>query len=125
MTDRINNLVKQMSDVDKKHLFEKIKDDYCLKEKNGMLRDDISLKIRELLEIEHTWLRSTVEEDTLEELDLYQADITLLVVTMIKEFELEEIEFSTIMEWTTVKDIVDYIEDTLECALYDVKKDES
>ena len=103
-----------MSEDDKKHLFEKIKNDYCLEEKNGMLRDDISLKIRELLEMSHTWFVKVKEENTLAELDLDPALTTAFADVLEEQFEIKEIEFSVIMEWSTVKDIVNYIEEALE-----------
>lgn len=114
MIGRITNLVKQMSKSEQQALTDHIKNKYCLEEKKGMLRDDISLKVRELLETNHTWLTNLQEENTLEELELYATDMTAFADALLVEFNLEQVEFSAIMEWTTVKDIVDYMEDALE-----------
>ena len=114
MLEKITNLVKQMHKAEQKELLQHIEAQYGLEEKNGMLRDDISFKIRELLEANHTWLKEVQEEDNLQELDLDAVDITAFADTLLLEFELDQIEFSQIMEWPTVKDIVNYIEEALE-----------
>ena len=64
MREKITNLVKQMHKTEQKELLQHIEAQYGLKEKNGMLRDDISLKIRELLEMSHTWFVKVKEENT-------------------------------------------------------------
>lgn len=114
MIDKITNLVKQMSKSEQQTLLDYIKNQYCLEEKEGMLRDDISFKIREQLEANHTWLKDIQEDSTLEELELDPMLITAFADTLEEEFELTEIPFAKIMEWLTVKDIVNYIEEALE-----------
>ena len=106
----LSNIQKEYEDSFKKETAETKE----LKEKNRMLRDDIVKKLTQLLEAEHTWLINLEEENTLEELDLSPPDITLFADKMIIEFDIDEIDFAKIMEWTTVKDMVDYIEDILE-----------
>jgi len=114
--DKIINLVKQMNEDDKKHLFQRIQREYALEEKTGMLRDDIVEKVLALLHTEFTHLDVTVNEhDELEStMDLDAVDITSFADTLLKEFDLEEIAFAKVMEWQTVKDMVDFIEDALE-----------
>ena len=114
MQDKIINIFRQMHKSEQRELLQHIEAQYGLKEKSGMLRDDIVLKLTQLLEVEHTWLMDLKEEDTFRELDLTPPDITLFADTIAKEFELEEVNFAKMMEWSTVKDIVDYIEDNLE-----------
>jgi len=41
-------------------------------------------------------------------------DVSILADAIIKEFDLEDIDFSKIMEWQRVKDVVSYIEDISE-----------
>jgi len=41
-------------------------------------------------------------------------DVSILADAIIKEFDLEDIDFSKIMEWQRVKDVVRYIEDVSE-----------
>jgi len=93
----------------------------------SMLRDDIRDKVTELLIQDFTWLEGSnegkVEEtDELQKrLSLDAVDITAFSDTLIREFDLGSIEFSKVMEWEIVEDIVDYIEDNLECALHDME----
>ena len=114
MIDKITNLVKQMHKSEQKELLQHIEKQYGLKEKNGMLRDDISFKTRQALEENYTWLKEVQEDDNLQELELDAVNITEFADTLLVEFELEQIEFAKIMEWSTVKDIVNHIEDALE-----------
>lgn len=80
-----------------------------------MLRDDIEYKIIELLHKEFEYLDGgVVENDELEELGIEAGDIRDFAEALLEEFILEEIEPSKLMEWKTVKDIVDYIEDNIE-----------
>lgn len=114
MNEKLLNLIKQMSDSEKQILYDDIKNNYCLEEKTGMLRDDIKFKITELLEVNCTRLKEVQEDDDLQELELDAVDITAFADTLLIEFGLEQIEFSEIMKWQTVKDIVNYIEEALE-----------
>jgi len=81
-----------------------------------MSRNDIKEKILKLLYAKYNHYYVTVSEDNnlQKTLNLDGVDITDFATTLEKEFELEEIEFSDIMEWQTIKDIINYIEDQLE-----------
>ena len=116
MVDKIINLVKQMNEDDKKHLFQRIQREYALEEKKGMLRDDIVEKVLALLHRDFTHLDAEINEhDEFENtMDLDAVDLTDFTDTLLKEFDLDSIEFSTTMEWQTVSDIVNYTEDVLE-----------
>ena len=113
MNKRILNLVKQMGEEDKKHLYQRIQSEYALKEKNGMLRDDIRDKIFEIIKMLFADYKFVVQEHlSFAELNMDAIDVTALVDAIMKEFDLEAIEFSNIMEWQRVADIINYIEDT-------------
>jgi len=89
-----------------------------------MMRDDILYKITELLHVEfvHIGWDNVDEGATLkEDLVLDSSDIKSFSNILIKEFDLNDIEFSNVMKWTTVEDVVDYIEDALECTLHDME----
>jgi len=115
VTKKIINLVKQLEPGEKQALFEHIQRQYIREEKDGMLRDDIAEKITQLLQQDFSW----IEEELIEETDLQAVGLDKDCITtfgniLLQEFDLDYIEFSKVMEWTTVKDIVSYIEDALE-----------
>lgn len=122
MNNKILNLVKQMSEREKQSLFDYIKRQYALKEKTGMLRDDIKDKVFDLinstfvdpkfmLQEHHTWVDITMDAE----------DVIALSEMIMIEFELDSIDFSEVMKWQTLKDVITYIEEALECALHDMK----
>jgi len=113
VNNKILNLVKQMPEEDKIHLLEKIKRDYCLEEKKGLLRDDIKNIIFELMYERFNWIVVVEEKTEFNILALSIDEIQELVVDLIKSFDLESIDLRYIKEWSTVKDIVDYIEDNI------------
>ena len=119
MKKLIDNLVVQLSPREQKNLSEHIQRQYSItySKENKVFRDDIKDKVIELLKIEYRELENVRVDNfsTLEKhLGLDAVDITSFADTLIQEFELEGIEFSAIMEWQAVKDIVDYIENSLE-----------
>jgi len=117
--DKITNLVKQMSEDEKESLHSHIRRQYALEEKTGMLRDDIIDKVIELIQINFVWISSLEEKDNLEIQNLMVSDLIDFSTELEKEFEIENIALSETMQWITVADIVNYIEDNLECALHD------
>jgi len=114
VNNKILNLVKQMPEEDKIHLLEKIKRDYCLEEKKGLLRDDIKNIIFELIYERFGWIAVVKEASIFNDINLSSYEIQELVLDLIKSFSLENINLCHIKEWSTVKDIVDYIEDNIE-----------
>ena len=89
-----------------------------------MLRDDIKTKVIELLQKQFSWLND--DEDTEEVSNIIQSeyesfdalglsrdDVREFTEVLLENFELEYIEFSKVMEWVRIKDIVDYLEDTV------------
>ena len=87
-----------------------------------MHRDDIKTKVIELLQEQFSWLND--DEDTEEVSNIIQSecesfgalglsrdDIREFTEVLLENFELEYIEFSKVMEWVRIKDIVDYLED--------------
>jgi len=115
MLDKITNLVKQMSENEKQSLFEYIQKQYYLGEKTGMLKDDIIEKVIGLLYVTFEWIEDVEQDSTLEKgLNLDAMNIKIFMDILLLEFDLEEIEFSKVMELLTVDDIVNLIEDALE-----------
>ena len=96
-----------------------------------MHRDDIKTKVIELLQEQFSWLND--DEDTEEVSNIIQSecesfdalglsrdDVREFTEVLLENFELEYIEFSKVMEWVRIKDIVDYLEDTaVEKELFD------
>ena len=96
-----------------------------------MHRDDIKTKVIELLQQQFSWLND--DEDTEEVSNIIQSeyesfdalglsrdDVREFTEVLLENFELEYIEFSKVMEWVRIKDIVDYLEDTVvEKELFD------
>ena len=89
-----------------------------------MHRDDIKTKVIELLQQQFSWLND--DEDTEEVSNIIQSeyesfdalglsrdDVREFTEVLLENFELEYIEFSKVMEWVRIKDIVDYLEDTV------------
>ena len=87
-----------------------------------MLRDDIKTKVIELLQEQFSWLND--DEDTEEVSNIIQSeyesfdalglsrdDVREFTEVLLENFELEYIEFSKVMEWVRIRDIVDYLED--------------
>ena len=91
-----------------------------------MLRDDIKDKVIELLHEQFSWLnddedtekgisnRIHCEYETFDDLGLDISDVREFTEdVLLLNFELEHIDFSKVMEWRRIKDIVDYLEDNL------------
>lgn len=88
-----------------------------------MLRDDIKTKVIELLQQHFSWLNddedneegisNTVKSEceSFDALGLSRDDIREFTEVLLENFELEHIEFSRVMEWQRIKDMVDYLED--------------
>ena len=113
MIEKINNLLRQLSEDELKSLVEYLERQYTLDFKEGcMLRDDIRDRIFEL--IRSLFTLEVKESMSFEELELDAVDITALADALLLEFELEEIEFASMMEWQKIQDIVSYIDITLE-----------
>ena len=113
MLEKINNLLRQLSEAEQKELLCHIKRQYALDFKEGcMLRDDIRDRIFEL--IRSLFTLEVKESMSFEELELDAVDITALADALLLEFELEQIEFANIMEWQKIQDIVSYIDIALE-----------
>lgn len=118
MLNKIENLLKQMSKSEQTDFYLFMKHEYCLEEKEGMLRDDISDKVVELLFGNFAWLESvkpewSTEEKTFVQLQLDTFNVSFLCSILVEAFGLEPIDVSVMKSWTKVKDIVDYIEDNL------------
>ena len=124
MIKKIINLLKQMSPTEKEAWYNKIKKDTYLKEKEGMLRDDIVKVVILALHDSFLHIKEEINEnDRLQyKLDLDAVDITGFAETLQERFEIEEIVFADIMEWQTVKDIINTINNQLECALHDMEE---
>jgi len=126
--DEIVKLLKQLSQDELKNLYKEIEADHGLgsllpnkKRRRNMQREDIEAKVKFLLLKSFAWIEHTELDDTLEKnLGLDAVNVTDFAETLIKEFDLEGIEFSKLMEWQAVGDIVDYIENCLECASHNV-----
>ncbi len=113
----IVNLVKQMTEDDKKELLRYIKGQYTLEERSGMLRDDIADRVFELIKLLFADDKFAMHESfTLVELDMDATDVQELKETIEIDFDLESIDFSRVMEWQKVKDIIDTVDDILICA---------
>jgi len=78
-----------------------------------LIRDDIRDRIIEEMQILFPWMDIPHEGDTLAHLKLDSQNMLSFCKILIKEFDLEDITFAKVMQWSTVKDIVDYIEDNL------------
>lgn len=88
-----------------------------------MNRDDIKTKVIELLQQQFSWLND--DEDTeagisniiqseyesFDALGLSRDDVREFTEVLLENFELEYIEFSKVMEWVRIKDMIDYVED--------------
>ena len=87
-----------------------------------MHRDDIKTKVIELLQQQFSWLND--DEDTEEVSNIIQSeyesfdalglsrdDVREFTEVLLENFELEYIEFSKVMEWQIIEDMVDYLED--------------
>ena len=117
MTDKLKNLINQLSPSEHIALAEQIERQYAVEFKDKkMIRDDIKSKVTELLQVEFTWIddKFVLESYKLEkDLNLGASDIADFANTLLKEFDLEGIPFAEVMNWQTVEDIINHIEDSL------------
>ncbi|MFA5669885.1 MAG: hypothetical protein WCX83_00335 [Candidatus Cloacimonas sp.] len=86
-----------------------------------MHRDDIKDKVIELLQEQFPWLNddednedgisNTVksEYESFDALGLSRDDVREFTEVLLENFELEHIEFSEVMKWQRVKDVIGYI----------------
>jgi len=116
MDKKIQALINQLSDEEQKLLAEKLERDFSLKFVGEIMRDDIVHVVTEGLHAEFEYIEadSIKEESTFLELDIDASDIVEFTTFLIQRFDLEEIGFRKLMEWSTVKHIVDFIELALE-----------
>ena len=92
-------------------------------EEGTVLRDDIKDRVFDLITLNFTDPKFRVHEHfTWEKMTMDAEDVKTLAMMILVEFNLEEIPFAETMKWTTVKDIVSYIETALECALHDMEE---
>ena len=122
MSKKIEKLVKKLSDSEQKELQEYIERHYEVNFIGEVMRDDIRDKLIEVIHAEHTHLDKLEiyeEHDLKKHLSLDAAEVTSIAVELESEFEIEEIPFARVMEWTLVKDIVDYLETALEESIND------
>lgn len=113
---KIDGLVEQLSEPEQEALAKYIERHYAVDFKVKAMRDDIVSVIIEGLyaEFEYIEADSVKEESTFKEIEIDAVDIVDFTVFIMEKFELEEIEFRELMEWSTIKDIVDYVENALE-----------
>ncbi len=114
MTKKLKNLIDQLSESEKKVLYEHIKNQYAVEERVSMLRDDIKDKVIELLKVEFIHVEGVCERASFHSLSLESMDVMAFSETLVQEFNLEAISLSQVMQWQTVKDIVSYLDNTME-----------
>jgi len=86
-----------------------------------MLRDDIRDKVFDMINADFVEPRFIAQEQyNWIELNMDANDVNVLAIFLEKEFDIDFINPDDINKWQTVSDIVDYIEDVLECALHDM-----
>ena len=80
-----------------------------------MLRDDIKATVIELLHKEFDWIDGQIdsEEVALADFDIDSLDMVVFSLILEKDFNIYLIKTENISKWTTVKDIVDYVEDNI------------
>ena len=122
--EKIDNLVNQLSASEHIALAEYIERQYAIEYKGeGVLRDDIRDRIFELIKSNFTSLKFIVQEHyTWMDMEMNPDEVNALSEMLMIEFGLESIEFSRVMEWQRVSDVISYIEDALECVLYDAEE---
>lgn len=91
-----------------------------------MLRDDIRDEVFDMIKADFVEPKFIVQEQyNWIELNMDANDINTLTTLIEKEFDIPFISPDAVSKWNTVADMVNYIEDTLECALYGMgEKDE-
>lgn len=94
--------------------------------------ENVKSRVIELMQRHFSWLSDDEDTpdgvtnkiasqcETFDALGISRDELLEFVDVLIKEFDLEDIEFSEVMKWRRVKDMVDYLEDNLEAALDDM-----
>ena len=116
----LQNLIEQLEDGEKQSLIEHISWQYGRKEKKGILRDEIRSEVFEIIQL--LFIDSTFKvEETHSFSDLYMDAISVTALSEAVEarFELKGIDFIQITEWQRVSDVINYVDNALECALHD------
>lgn len=107
--DRATNIMRFYEVVDGKLKLSDIEN--IITGEEIMIRDDIFEKIKIGLQSEFDWIEEPLVEDTtFKKLELDAVQITDFSIFMMDNFNIPEPDFRTIMEWSSVKDIVDFIE---------------
>lgn len=116
MNKELKNQISQLSESEQKTLSEYLKRQYAVEFKGeGMLRDDIRDIIFDFIKSEFTDPRFIVQEQyRFADIEMSPDAVNALSEMLIDKFELHSIEFSRVMEWQKVSDVIDYIETALE-----------
>jgi len=121
--EKIIASLDKLQDGELKALWERIQFDFVpdFGEK-AMLRDDIRDKTIEVIHSLCEWTSSIKIEEATKIYHLnIENELELLSNSLEHEFSLPYINPDDINKWNTVADIVNYIEDQLECALHDME----
>ena len=86
--------------------------------------ENVKSRVIELMQKHFSWLsddedtpvgvtnKITSQCETFDALGISRDELLEFVDVLIKEFDLEDIEFSEVMKWQRVKDVVRYIKET-------------
>ena len=86
--------------------------------------ENVKNRVIELMQKHFSWLsddedtptgvtnKITSQCETFDALGISRDELLEFVDVLIKEFDLEDIEFSEVMKWQRVKDVVNYIKET-------------
>lgn len=120
--DRKTNIMNFYKDVDGKLVIESREN--IMTGDELMLRDDIRDSLFELLKANFIWITHVKlyeKHELKKDLTIIQADLNEFAGYIENQFDLEFISPDAVSKWTTIKDIVNYIENALECALHDME----
>ena len=111
MTKKLINLINQLSASEHIALAEQIEKQYAVETKErAMIRDKVFSLIRSNFATPNF---KVFEHYKFEDLEMSPDEVNALSEMIIDKFDLDSIEFSRVMEWRNVKDIINYIEEIL------------
>ena len=113
MTEKLKNLknlINQLSPSEHIALAEHIERQYAVEYKEPRSRDAVRDIVFKLIQSNFTSPRFIVQEHYMfNDMEMSPDEVNALSEMLMDKFDLESIEFSRVMEWQKVEDIINYI----------------
>lgn len=110
MTDKLENLINRLSPSEHITLAEQIERQYAVEYIEPTNRDAVRDIVFKLIQNNFTSPKFIVQEHYMfAEIEMAPDEVNALSEMIMDKFDIESIEFSRVMEWQRVGDIINYI----------------